>query len=87
MDLLQFSGDRLQDYALRRNAAVRDALAVERAALAPLPTYRTIDYSVASAGVMRFGTISVGNVLYTVVDTARVTGSSPFSTVLNNIGA
>ena len=56
----------LQDYALRRNAAVRDALAVERTALAPLPTYRTSDYSVASAGVTRFGTISVRNVLYTV---------------------
>ncbi len=56
----------LQDYALRRNAAVRDALAVERAALAPLPIYRTSDYSVASAGVTRFGTISVRNVLYTV---------------------
>src|SRR6185312_17296110 len=35
-------------------------------ALAPLPAYRTSDYSVASAMVTRFGTISVRNVLYTV---------------------
>ncbi len=56
----------LQDYALRRNTAVRDALAIERQALAPLPAYRTSDYSVASVMVTRFGTISVRNVLYTV---------------------
>lgn len=56
----------LQDYALRRNAAVHDAMAVERAALAPLPTHRTSDYSVASVTVTRFGTVSVRNVLYTV---------------------
>ena len=31
----------LQDYVLRRNTAVRDALAIERQALAPLPAYRT----------------------------------------------
>jgi hypothetical protein len=45
---------------------VRDALTIERQALAPLPAYRTSDYSVASAMVTRFGTISVRNVLYTV---------------------
>ena len=56
----------LQDYALRRNTAVKDALAIERQALAPLPAYRTSDYSVASVMVTRFGTISVRNVLYTV---------------------
>jgi hypothetical protein len=56
----------LQDYALRRNAAVREALAVERQALAPLPAHRTSDYSIASVTVTRFGTISVRNVLYTV---------------------
>ena len=56
----------LQDDALRRNAAVREALAVERQALAPLPAHRTSDYSVASVTVTRFGTISVRNVLYTV---------------------
>ncbi len=35
-------------------------------ALAPLPSYRTSDYSVATVTVTRFGTISVRNVLYTV---------------------
>jgi hypothetical protein len=56
----------LQAYALRRNAAVHAALAVELKALAPLPPHRTSDYSVATATVTRFGTISVRNVLYTV---------------------
>jgi hypothetical protein len=35
-------------------------------AIAPLPSYRTGDYSVATVMVTRFGTISVRNVLYTV---------------------
>ena len=56
----------LQAFALRRNAAVQAALAVELKALAPLPPHRTSDYSVATATVTRFGTISVRNVLYTV---------------------
>lgn len=56
----------LQDYALHRNAAVREALTVERAALSPLATNRTSDYSVASAGVTRFGPISARTVLYIV---------------------
>jgi hypothetical protein len=56
----------LQDHALRKNAAVQTAVAVERQALAPLPSYRTGDYSVATVMVTRFGTISVRNVLYTV---------------------
>ena len=41
-------------------------MAIERKALAPLPAYRTTDFSVASAMVTRFGTISVRGVLYTV---------------------
>lgn len=56
----------LQDHALRKNAAVQAAVGVERQALAPLPSYRTGDYSVATVMVTRFGTISVRNVLYTV---------------------
>jgi hypothetical protein len=56
----------LQDFAMRKNAAVQAALAIERKALAPLPRFRTSDYSVATATVTRSGTISVRNVLYTV---------------------
>jgi hypothetical protein len=56
----------LQDFAMRKNAAVQAALAIERKALAPLPRFRTSDYSVASVTVTRSGTISVRNVLYTV---------------------
>jgi len=56
----------LQDYAMRKNAAVSIALAIERKALAPLPRFRTSDYSVATVTVTRSGTISVRNVLYTV---------------------
>lgn len=56
----------LQAFALRRNAAVQAALAVELKALALLPPHRTSDYSVATATVTRYGTISVRNVLYTV---------------------
>jgi len=56
----------LQDYALRRNAAVQPAVAVEMKALGSLPPHRTSDYSVATVTVTRFGTISVRNVLYTV---------------------
>ena len=50
----------------RRNARRADAVAVEIAALAPLPRHRTTDFSVATVTVMRFGTITVRGVLYTV---------------------
>jgi hypothetical protein len=56
----------LQDHALRKNTAVKDAVAIERPSLAPLPAHRTSDYSVATVTVTRSGTISVRNVLYTV---------------------
>jgi hypothetical protein len=41
-------------------------VAVELAALAPLPRHRTTDFSCATVTVTRFGTISVRGVLYTV---------------------
>lgn len=50
----------------RRNARRADAVAVEIAALAPLPRHRTTDFSVATVTVMRSGTITVRGVLYTV---------------------
>ena len=51
---------------MRKNARRASALAIERKALAPLPRFRTSDYSVATVTVTRSGTISVRNVLYTV---------------------
>jgi hypothetical protein len=56
----------LQEFAARKNAPRRAAVAVELAALAPLPRHRTTDFSSATVTVTRFGTISVRNVLYTV---------------------
>ena len=56
----------LQEFIARKNARQREAVAVERAALLPLPPHRTTDFSVATVTVTSSGTISVRNVLYTV---------------------
>jgi len=56
----------LQEFTARKNARRRDAVAVEAAALLPLPAHRTTDFSVATVMVTSSGTISVRNVLYTV---------------------
>ncbi len=56
----------LQEFIARKNARRREEVAVELAALLPLPPYRTTDFSSATVTVTRSGTISVRNVLYTV---------------------
>lgn len=56
----------LQEFIARKNARRRAEVAVELAALLPLPPHRTTDFSSATVTVTRSGTISVRNVLYTV---------------------
>ena len=56
----------LAETIARKNAQRRQAVAVELAALRPLPRHRTTDFSVCTVSVTRFGTISVRGVLYTV---------------------
>src|SRR5271167_734292 len=56
----------LQEFIARKNARRREEVAVELAALLPLPPHRTTDFSSATVTVTRSGTISVRNVLYTV---------------------
>jgi hypothetical protein len=56
----------LQEFIARKNARRREEVAVELAALLPLPPYRTTDFSSTTVTVTRSGTISVRNVLYTV---------------------
>ena len=55
----------LQRPSRARTPATR-RLAIELAALLPLPRHRTTDFSIATVTVTRFGTISVRSVLYTV---------------------
>lgn len=50
----------------RRNARRRAELALDIAAMAPLPQFKTTDFSMVSAMVTRSGTINVRNVQYTV---------------------
>jgi hypothetical protein len=56
----------LAETIARKNAQRRQALAVELAAMGPLPRHRTTDFSVYTVSVTRSGTISVRGVLYTV---------------------
>ena len=56
----------LQEFIARKNAPRRAVLAIELAALLPLPRYRTTDLSTATVTVTRSATISVRTVLYTV---------------------
>jgi hypothetical protein len=56
----------LQEFIARKNAPRRAVLAVELAALLPLPRHRTTDFSTATVTVTRSATISVRTVLYTV---------------------
>jgi transposase InsO family protein len=56
----------LQECVARKNARRRSAVALELAALQPLPRHRTTDFSVLTVTVTRYGTISVRNILYTV---------------------
>src|SRR6266404_9308883 len=56
----------LQEFVARKNARRREAVAVELAALQPLPPHRTTDFSLATVMVTSSGTISVRSVLYTV---------------------
>jgi len=56
----------LQEFIARKNARRRQEVAVELAALLPLPPHRTTDFSSATVTVTRSGTISVRSVLYTV---------------------
>ena len=63
----------LAETVARKNARRAAAVAIEVKALDALPRYRTTDFSVATAGVTRSGTISVRGVLYTVP--SRLIGS------------
>jgi DNA replication protein DnaC/transposase InsO family protein len=56
----------LQEFIARKNARRREEVAIELAALLPLPPRRTTDFSSTTVTVTRSGTISVRNVLYTV---------------------
>src|SRR3954452_3764899 len=56
----------LAETIARKNAQRRQAVAVELAAMGPLPRHRTTDFSVYTVSVTRSGTISVRGVLYTV---------------------
>ncbi len=56
----------LQEFIARKNAPRRAVLAIELAALLPLPRHRTTDFSTATVTVTRSATISVRSVLYTV---------------------
>jgi hypothetical protein len=56
----------LAETIARKNAQRRPAVAVELAAMGPLPRHRTTDFSVYPVSVPRSGTISVRGVLYTV---------------------
>jgi hypothetical protein len=56
----------LAEVVARKNARRAAALAIELKALQPLPRHRTTDFSLATVGVTRFGTIMVRGVLYTV---------------------
>ncbi len=50
----------------RRNARRRAELALELAAMTPLPKFKTTDFTIVSAIVTRSGTMSVRDVYYTV---------------------
>lgn len=63
----------LAETVARKNARRAAAVAIELKALGSLPRHRTTDFSVATAGVTRSGTISVRGVLYTVP--SRLIGS------------
>ncbi len=63
----------LAETVARKNARRAAAVAIELKALGALPRHRTTDFSVATVGVTRSGTISVRGVLYTVP--SRLVGS------------
>jgi len=63
----------LAETVARKNARRAAAVAIELKALDSLPRHRTTDFSVATAGVTRSGTISLRGVLYTVP--SRLIGS------------
>ena len=63
----------LAETVARKNARRAAAVAIELKALASLPRHRATDFSVATAGVTRSGTVSVRGVLYTVP--SRLIGS------------
>ena len=56
----------LAETIARKNAQRRQAVAIELAAMGPLPRHRTTDFSVYTVSVTRSGTISVRGVLYIV---------------------
>ena len=56
----------LAETIARKNARRAAAVAIELAAMGPLPRHRTTDFSLATVSVTRSGTISVRGVLYTV---------------------
>ena len=55
----------VSEVALRLNARMRKAVAIERAALRSLPQRRTADYEEVPARMSKFGTFNVRGVLYT----------------------
>ena len=56
----------LAETVARKNARRAAAVAIEIKALQPLPRHRTTDFSLATVGVTRFGTIMARGVLYSV---------------------
>jgi hypothetical protein len=56
----------LAEVVARKNARRAAAVAIELKAMQSLPRHRTIDFSIATVSVTRFGTIMVRGVLYTV---------------------
>jgi hypothetical protein len=70
----------LAETIARKNAQRHQALAVELAAMRPLPRHRTTDFSVYTVSVTRSGTISVRGVLYTVPRAWSAAGSRSTST-------
>lgn len=63
----------IDEHVARRNARRRAEVALELAAMKPLPTFRTTDFSLATVTVTRTSTIAVRDVLYTVP--SRLIGS------------
>lgn len=63
----------IDEHVARRNARRRAEVALELAAMKPLPRFRTTDFSLATVTVTRTSTIAVRDVLYTVP--SRLIGS------------
>lgn len=63
----------IDEHVVRRNARRRAEVALELAAMTPLPKFRTTDFSLATVTVTRTSTIAVRDVLYTVP--SRLIGS------------